>query len=96
LDGAVHRLTLDDPMARAADLAADSGQLRAPMPGKILKVHVKAGQVVARGQALLVLEAMKMEHTVAAPADGTVSKLRVAEGEQVSEGAELIVFEATT
>ncbi|MBM3541223.1 MAG: acetyl/propionyl/methylcrotonyl-CoA carboxylase subunit alpha [Alphaproteobacteria bacterium] len=96
LAGSPYRLTLDDPLAQAAGLDAEAGHLRAPMPGKILKVMVAAGAVVARGSPLLVLEAMKMEHTIVAPADGTVTELRFAEGEQVPEGAELLVFEASS
>ena len=56
-------------------------------------LRVKAGDTVSKGQALLVLEAMKMEHTLAAPADGTVKSVRYAVGEQVVEGAELVEFE---
>jgi 3-methylcrotonyl-CoA carboxylase alpha subunit len=60
------------------------------MPGKVLSFAVKAGEVVRRGQTLAVLEAMKMEHTIAAPADGTVQELLFAPGDQVTEGAELL------
>ena len=67
--------------------------VRAPLPGKIIDLRVKAGDTVSKGQALLVLEAMKMEHTLAAPADGMVKSLRYAVGEQVPEGAELVEFE---
>jgi 3-methylcrotonyl-CoA carboxylase alpha subunit len=64
------------------------------MPGKIVAVHVKAGDSVVRGQKLVVLEAMKMEHTILAPADGTVERVRFKTGEQTSEGEELVVFAA--
>jgi len=67
--------------------------VRAPLPGKIIDLRVKAGDKVSKGQPLLVLEAMKMEHTLAAPADGTVKTVRYAVGEQVVEGAELVEFE---
>jgi 3-methylcrotonyl-CoA carboxylase alpha subunit len=60
------------------------------MPGKVLSFAVKAGEVVRRGQILAVMEAMKMEHTIAAPADGTVQELLFAPGDQVTEGAELL------
>ena len=60
------------------------------MPGKILSFAVKAGDGVRRGQTLAVMEAMKMEHTIAAPADGTVEELLFAPGDQVTEGAELL------
>jgi 3-methylcrotonyl-CoA carboxylase alpha subunit len=62
------------------------------MPGRVVAVHVAKGQSVRRGEALLVLEAMKMEHTVAAPADGVVREIRFAAGELVEEGAELLIL----
>ncbi|MCA3247591.1 MAG: 3-methylcrotonyl-CoA carboxylase, partial [Azospirillum sp.] len=65
-----------------------------PMPGKIVAVAVAAGEKVKRGQKLVVLEAMKMEHTIVAPADGTVARVRFKPGEQTAEGEELVVFEA--
>ncbi len=63
------------------------------MPGKVVKVHVAAGEAVVRGAPLIVLEAMKMEHSIAAPADGKVAKVHYAPGDLVEEGAELIAFE---
>ncbi len=87
-------LSVVDPLAGLADRDAGAGKLQAPMPGKVTAVHVKPGAKVKRGQALMVLEAMKMEHAINAPADGTVKELRFVVGEQVAEGAELIVFEA--
>ena len=57
---------------------------------------VKAGDVVKKGQALAVMEAMKMEHTIAAPADGTVAELLFAPGDQVTEGAELLKLEVAS
>jgi 3-methylcrotonyl-CoA carboxylase alpha subunit len=85
-------LSLYDPFAAAdaADNAADS--LTAPMPGKIVRVYVKAGENVARGSPLVVLEAMKMEHTLAAPADARVEAVDVAQGDQVGEGAVVLRF----
>jgi len=68
--------------------------LTAPMPGKVTAVYVKAGDAVKRGTALLMLEAMKMEHTITAPADGTVAEVRFKPGDQVDEGAALVVFDA--
>jgi propionyl-CoA carboxylase alpha chain len=70
-----------------------AGGFTAPMPGVVLDVRVEAGQRVAAGQTLVVLEAMKMEHHMAAPADGVVAEVRVAAGEQVENGALLLVFE---
>jgi len=83
-------VTLHDPIAHAGDHAGEAGRLTAPMPGKIVAVAVEAGQAVRRGQALAVLEAMKMEHTIAAPRDGVVEALLVRAGDTVAEGTELL------
>jgi 3-methylcrotonyl-CoA carboxylase alpha subunit len=64
------------------------------MPGKVIQVMVEAGARVKKGQPLLILEAMKMEHTITAPADGMVKEINFAAGEQVLEGAELITLES--
>ena len=95
-DGASRRLRLVDPLdvTQYEAVASGEGAVRAPLPGKIIDLRVKAGDKVSKGQPLLVLEAMKMEHTLAAPADGTVKTVRYAVGEQVAEGAELVEFEA--
>ena len=79
-----------DALAHAGDTQTEGGRLTAPMPGKVVSFAVKAGDVVKKGQALAVMEAMKMEHTIAAPADGTVAELLFAPGDQVTEGAELL------
>ncbi len=84
------QITEIDALAHAGVAAADGGRLTAPMPGKVLSFAVKAGDVIQKGQALAVMEAMKMEHTIAAPADGTVAELLYAPGDQVNEGAELL------
>ena len=86
-------LSLVDPLQRAAQGAGDGGRLSAPMPGKVISLLVKAGETVRRGQALAVMEAMKMEHTISAPADGVVAELPYAVGDQVAEGAELLRLE---
>ena len=86
-------LSLVDAIAQAAGGDADTGQLAAPMPGKVVAVLVAAGAEVAKGTPLLVMEAMKMEHTIAAPADGRVQALLYAVGDQVAEGAALVEFE---
>jgi 3-methylcrotonyl-CoA carboxylase alpha subunit len=88
------RLAIVDPLAAVADVEAGADKLTAPMPGKIIALKVEAGAKVERGQALLVMEAMKMEHTIRAPADGVVEKIHYKVGEQVDEGVELIHFEA--
>ena len=79
-----------DLLAHAGETATEGGRLTAPMPGKVVSFAVKAGDAVKKGQALAVMEAMKMEHTIAAPADGTVAELMFAPGDQVTEGAELL------
>jgi len=79
-----------NPLAHAAEDAAQGGNLSAPMPGKLLSFAVKVGDKVTPGQALAVMEAMKMEHTVAAPAAGTVAELLFAPGDQVNEGLPLL------
>ena len=67
--------------------------LLAPMPGKVIALIARPGAAVDKGAPLLVLEAMKMEHTISAPRAGTVKGFRYAPGDQVSEGAELVDFE---
>jgi 3-methylcrotonyl-CoA carboxylase alpha subunit len=84
------QITEIDALAHAGEAAAEGGRLTAPMPGKVVSFSVKAGDAVKKGQALAVMEAMKMEHTIAAPVDGTVAELLYAPGDQVAEGAELL------
>ncbi len=84
------QIVVIDTLAHASVGQADTGRLTAPMPGKVVSFAVKAGDKVSKGQALAVMEAMKMEHTIAAPADGTVQDLLYAPGDQVAEGAELL------
>ena len=91
-NGTSSRLSLKQH-AHEDDSEAVTGLLTAPMPGKIVKVMVEAGRKVAKGEPLLILEAMKMEHTITAPADGVVKELHYGAGEQVLEGAELIRIE---
>ncbi|MGH7126901.1 MAG: biotin/lipoyl-containing protein, partial [Stellaceae bacterium] len=94
LDGIEHRLTYIDPLQPKTELDATGGRLTAPMPGKIIEVSARAGQRVKRGEALLVLEAMKMEHTIVAPADGIIDGVHFSPGDLVEEGAALIAFSA--
>lgn len=78
-----------------ADALADAeAELRAPMPGLVLKVAVEEGQAVEEGEGLLVLEAMKMENELTAPAAGTVEAVHVAEGDAVGKNDLLITFAA--
>ena len=88
------RISLLDPLAHAGEAAQEGGRLTAPMPGKVVSFAVKAGDKVKAGQALAVMEAMKMEHTISAPQDGTVAELLYAPGDQVTEGAELLKLAA--
>ena len=93
--GESRRLLLVDPLdvTQYEAIASGDAAVRSPLPGKIIDLRVKAGDSVSKGQPLLVLEAMKMEHTLSAPADGKVKSVRYAVGEQVAEGAELVEFE---
>lgn len=70
------------------------GEIQAPMPGKVTSVDVSSGEKVAKGQRLLTLEAMKMEHALTSPFEGTVSELRAERGAQVKEGQLLVIIEA--
>jgi 3-methylcrotonyl-CoA carboxylase alpha subunit len=90
-DGEYRRLSLAGLAAQEED--ASAGSLAAPMSGKVVKVLTQAGARVSKGDALLILEAMKMEHTIAAPKDGVVKEINYGAGEQVPEGAELIALE---
>ncbi len=87
-------IELHDPLVESETGEDEAGGLTAPMPGKILAVLAKAGSVVDKGAPLVVMEAMKMEHTIFAPARGRVTELLHAVGDQVAEGATLIGFEA--
>jgi 3-methylcrotonyl-CoA carboxylase alpha subunit len=97
-DGVVHVFTAQgatwitavDPLAQAAGGLSEGGRLTAPMPGRVVSFAVKPGDAVIKGQPLAIMEAMKMEHTIAAPTDGIVDELLYAPGDQVAEGAELL------
>ena len=92
LGGSRRDIFLEDPGAAADSAEVGGGRLTSPMPGTVVRVLVEAGQTVAKDTPLLVLEAMKMEHTIAAPADGTVEALPFAVGDRVEEGVELVAF----
>ena len=79
-----------DPLAAAETIEAPTGRLTSPMPGRIAYLHVKPGQTVKHGEILLVLEAMKMEHSILAPRDGVVDAIGYSVGELVEEGVELL------
>ena len=87
VNGHTMQFEVIEPGASSAD---DEGGLSAPMPGKILEVHVSVGQSVKSGDVLMVMEAMKMEHKIVAGSDGVVEAIHFAEGDQVPQGAELL------
>jgi len=92
VDGATYCWTVVEPGASAGD---DGDGLVAPMPGKILEVLVQTGQSVLAGDALMVMEAMKMEHRIVAHADGVVTAVHFAVGDQVNQGVALLDVEET-
>jgi 3-methylcrotonyl-CoA carboxylase alpha subunit len=95
-DGAAsYTFGVPDPLARADEAAAGTGSLRAPMPGLVKVVRAAKGDAVVKGQPLLILEAMKMEHTIAAPHDGTIAEI-ASEGAQVTDGTVLVRFAEET
>ncbi|TAL27584.1 MAG: acetyl/propionyl/methylcrotonyl-CoA carboxylase subunit alpha [Alphaproteobacteria bacterium] len=81
-----------DPLAFEAEDDEADGRLHAPMPGKVVAVRVELGSKVKKGQPLIIVEAMKMEHTIIAPADGEVLSIHARVGDQVDEKLELIAF----
>ncbi|MDN4037081.1 acetyl/propionyl/methylcrotonyl-CoA carboxylase subunit alpha [Massilia sp. YIM B02443] len=87
-------LAYNDPMAHAGEAEAAGGRLTAPMPGKVVAVLVESGKIVAKGEPLVIMEAMKMEHTIAAPSDGLVEEVLYGVGDQVADGAPLLAFKA--
>ncbi len=92
LDGEHYRISQPDPVD-VADTSTHTGGLEAPMPGVIRAILSKQGAAVEAGDALVVMEAMKMEHTIRAPAKGTVTAINCAEGNMVEAGAMLVDFE---
>lgn len=80
------------PSVTRTAVAAGSVVINAPLPGVVLDLKVKVGDVVKKGDTVIVLEAMKMENNIAAPSDGTISKISVEKGASVLEGTELIVI----
>ncbi len=96
LDGCRRDILLEDSGAASSGVEAGGGRLTSPMPGTVVRVLAEAGQTVRKDTPLLVLEAMKMEHTIAAPADGVVEALPYAVGDRVEEGVELVGFKAAS
>ena len=97
IGGRSYRLSV---VARAAggvhDHGAAEGELEAPMPGRVTRVAVAVGDLVKRGQELIVVEAMKMENALVAPSDGVVKSLAVKVGDMVAPGPALVVIEAAS
>ena len=87
-----HTLTLRNLVTARRDEAAIGGTLAAPMPGRVIEVKARTGARVKKGAPLVVVEAMKMEHTIVAPTDGTVERVNAKAGDLVDEGAQLIDF----
>ncbi|MGQ0534284.1 MAG: acetyl/propionyl/methylcrotonyl-CoA carboxylase subunit alpha [Caulobacteraceae bacterium] len=92
--GDVYEFTLDTGERAEGEAAASDGAILSPMPGKIVSVAAKAGAKLRKGDPILVLEAMKMEHTLTAPFDGRLAELNAKPGAQVSEGVLLAKLEA--
>jgi 3-methylcrotonyl-CoA carboxylase alpha subunit len=90
--GVAYEFAVPDPHAAAAEAGPAAAGMLAPMPGTVKMVRAAAGEAVRRGQPLLILEAMKMEHLISAPHDGVVAEI-VAEGAQIAEGTVLVSFE---
>ena len=84
------QIVVVDLLAHAGETHEEGGRLTAPMPGKVVSFSVKAGDKVVKGQALAIMDAMKMEHTICSPTDGLVQELLYQPGDQVVEGAELL------
>ncbi len=93
LQGSTWTLLRDDPLHRVNAGDTQAGGLTAPMPGKVVALLAQPGQRVEKGTPLLILEAMKMEHTITAPAAGLLKAFCYAPGEQVADGAALVEFE---
>ncbi len=93
VDGRVFRFELADPDAPAGAVATGN-TVAAPMPGKVIKLFKAVGDTVSEGETVLVVEAMKMEHTLRAPISGTISEIRCAEGQQVEANVALLEIDA--
>ena len=93
LHGRAWQLACVDPLYHAGEGVGEGGGLAAPMPGKVISLIAQPGSDVEQGAPLLILEAMKMEHTIAAPAKGRLKAFRFGVGDSVAEGAELVDFE---
>ena len=93
--GAHYELTLEDPRLKEFSATAAQGGLTTPLPGVVAAVAAKVGQAVRAGEVLMVIEAMKMEHTISAPYDGTVKVIHFSRGDRVPEGSQLLELAPT-
>jgi 3-methylcrotonyl-CoA carboxylase alpha subunit len=91
-DGEIYFIEVEDKSARGRGKRQRDHSMEAPMPGLILRILVKEGDVVAKGAPLLILEAMKMEHQIVAPRDGKIARINCKEGELVQPGLELVTL----
>lgn len=90
-DGEIYFAEVADKGVRAKARHRDAS-MSAPMPGLVLKILVRQGDVVAKGAPLLILEAMKMEHQITAPRDGVIASVNCREGDLVQPGVELVTM----
>jgi 3-methylcrotonyl-CoA carboxylase alpha subunit len=95
VDDAHHEFLIEDPRTQDFTASASSGGLTTPLPGVVAAVAVQAGQSVTAGEVLMVIEAMKMEHSITAPHDGVVRSIHFARGDRVPEGSELLSLSRT-
>jgi 3-methylcrotonyl-CoA carboxylase alpha subunit len=89
-DDALYEFVIEDPRTREFSASASGGGLTTPLPGVVVSVPVAVGQKVAAGEVLMVIEAMKMEHTITAPYAGTVKAIHFARGDRVPEASQLL------
>ena len=94
LNGVTHVFNVRDPLNTSSQVAGSGDDVAAPMTGVVRSVSAAAGQTVTQGDALLVLEAMKMEHTLTAPRDGEIAEITCTAGDQVSDGTVLVRLRA--
>ncbi|HEV2441601.1 MAG TPA: biotin carboxylase N-terminal domain-containing protein [Steroidobacteraceae bacterium] len=87
-----HEFLIEDPRTQEFSASASTGGLTTPLPGVVSAVAVREGQTVAAGEVLMVIEAMKMEHSITAPHDGVVGTIHFARGDRVPEGSELLAL----
>jgi 3-methylcrotonyl-CoA carboxylase alpha subunit len=92
--GRYFEIELDEPRGTGTTHGIHDGEIEAPMPGKVTAIEVSSGEKVVKGQRLLTLEAMKMEHALTAPFDGTIAELNAKPGAQVTEGQLLVKVDA--